>query len=803
MAKKKNKQIIRPWCWYCEREFEDEKGTNFVQVLMQHQKAKHFKCNMCPRRLNTAGGLAVHIQQVHKLEPEKWAASQTCIIAIIHPTKSLPRIDNAIPGRDGYEVEIFGMEGIPAPDVADYKRRKEIELGLAAGSISQPPPKRPKTENRPLSEEELKAQLEAHKALMGVGAGPSENVSAGDSSSGGVYGAPPQAYAAPPIPPGMPPPGMMPPPGFFPGGPPPPGGFPGQPPPFPPFMPGFPPGPPPPGFPLPPGFPPGGPPPFPPAAAPGRPPFPPTTSHEPGPPPNFTPATSAAPQFVPAQQSSSQPTNPLEQEHNRVLRPTQLTLPDPQLAQQNPPFKKTTVLKYADANFSPHPRMLTNYNSRPRREMFSSSRLSIRFSTIIPPDSAIKLFIFWMGIGGGKKFAVGTPSNRPGNPRLANLYYSLNELSRKYVIAVLPGDGIGVEVVPPALRCLDAVAELCGFKLEFRSFPWASCTYYNEHGTMLPADWKPLLQACDAIYFGAVGDPATVPDHISLWGSILTFRREFDQYINLRPCRLIPGVPSPLANRLGKTIDFVTVRENTEGEYSSIGGRIFEGTDRETVIQNTVFTRTGVDRVVRYAFEVARSRPAKKLTSATKSNGIAITMPYWDERVDLIAKEYPDIKVEKFHIDILCAHFVQRPHTFDVVVGSNLFGDILSDLGPACTGTIGIAPSANLNPSAKRDGSQEWMPSLFEPVHGSAPDIAGKGIANPVGMIWAGQMMLEHLGEHQAAQVVMRAIETVLKESKDAQARGDSNLLTPDMLGNGTTEGLGNAIEKEIRGQSI
>lgn len=310
--------------------------------------------------------------------------------------------------------------------------------------------------------------------------------------------------------------------------------------------------------------------------------------------------------------------------------------------------------------------------------------------------------------------------------------------------------------------------------------------------------WRMIGYISDVDRF-VVGDPATVPDHVSLWGSILLFRREFDQYINLRPCRLIPGVTSPLANREGRPIDFMTVRENTEGEYSSIGGKIFEGTERETVIQNTVFTRVGVDRVVRYAFELARSRPAKRLTSATKSNGISITMPYWDERVEAIGKEYPDIKVDKYHIDILCAHFVQRPHIFDVVVGSNLFGDILSDLGPACTGTIGIAPSANLNPMArKNDPNNQWMPSLFEPVHGSAPDIAGKGIANPVGMIWAGQMMLEHLGEAKAAAAMMLAIETVLKEAKEAQSRGESDLLTPDMHGNGTTDGLGKAIELEI-----
>lgn len=369
---------------------------------------------------------------------------------------------------------------------------------------------------------------------------------------------------------------------------------------------------------------------------------------------------------------------------------------------------------------------------------------------------------------------------------------------RSYTIAVLPGDGIGTEVTPPALRCLEVAAARFGFSIEFRQFEWASCSYYLEHGVMMPDDWKSHLQECDAIFFGAVGDPAKVPDHISLWGSLLKFRREFDQYINLRPCRLMPGVPSPLAGRLPGSIDFVTVRENTEGEYSSIGGRIFEGTPRETVIQNTVFTRVGVDRVVRFAFELARTRPRKKLTSATKSNGISITMPYWDERVAAIALEYPDVTVEKYHIDILCAHFVQRPHTFDVVVGSNLFGDILSDLGPACTGTIGIAPSANLNPTAKRTDA-EWMPSLFEPVHGSAPDIAGKGVANPVGMIWAGQMMLEHLGEKEAADAVLSAIETVLGGAKNRLEQGEMDVLTPDMGGKGTTESLGRAIENAIR----
>lgn len=277
---------------------------------------------------------------------------------------------------------------------------------------------------------------------------------------------------------------------------------------------------------------------------------------------------------------------------------------------------------------------------------------------------------------------------------------------------------------------------------------------------MLPDDWKDRIGGHDAIYFGAVGWPEKIPDHVSLWGSLLKFRREFDQYVNLRPARLMPGIRSPLVRRDGSErqpgeIDMLIVRENTEGEYSSIGGRMFEGTEREVVIQETVMTRTGVDRVLRYAFELAQSRPKKHLTSATKSNGISITMPYWDERVEAMAREYPEVRVDKFHIDILTAHFVQRPEHFDVVVASNLFGDILSDLGPACTGTIGIAPSANLNPDKR-------FPSLFEPVHGSAPDIAGRHIANPIGQIWSGALMLDFLGHRQAHDAIVRAIEQVL-----------------------------------------
>lgn len=351
-------------------------------------------------------------------------------------------------------------------------------------------------------------------------------------------------------------------------------------------------------------------------------------------------------------------------------------------------------------------------------------------------------------------------------------------------IAVIPGDGIGVEVMPYGVRALEAAAKVFNLSLEFEQFDFASCEYYKNHGDMLPEDWNATLSKFDAIYFGAVGMPDQVPDHVSLWGSLLKFRREFDQFINLRPARLMPGVRCPLAGRKPGDIDFWIVRENTEGEYSSIGGKIFEGTDRETVIQETVMTRTGVDRVLKYAFELAQSRPKKHLTSATKSNGISITMPYWDTRVENMAKNYSDVRVDKYHIDILTAHFVQRPQIFDVIVGSNLFGDILSDLGPACTGTIGIAPSGNINPTGE-------FPSLFEPVHGSAPDIAGKGIANPVGMIWAGQMMLEHFGHKEAAAGVLQAIENVL-------SRSDETVVTADMGGKGTTHSFGEAIEQEI-----
>ena len=350
-------------------------------------------------------------------------------------------------------------------------------------------------------------------------------------------------------------------------------------------------------------------------------------------------------------------------------------------------------------------------------------------------------------------------------------------------IAVIPGDGIGKEVLPEGLRVLEAVGSRHGLTFTWHEKPWASCDWYVAHGQMMPDDWREQVTATEAIYFGAVGWPATVPDHVSLWGSLLKFRREFDQYVNLRPCRLMPGVVSPLAGRAPGDIDFYVVRENTEGEYSSIGGRLFEGTPRETVIQETVMTRTGVDRVLRFAFDLAARRPKRHLTSATKSNGINITMPYWDERVAPMAASYSTVRVDKYHIDILCANFVLHPDWFDVVVASNLFGDILSDLGPACTGTIGIAPSANIDPERR-------FPSLFEPVHGSAPDIAGQGIANPIGMIWSGALMLEHLGHPEAAADVVRAIERVLGDPRAPRTR--------DLGGRASTIELGRAIADAV-----
>jgi tartrate dehydrogenase/decarboxylase/D-malate dehydrogenase len=350
---------------------------------------------------------------------------------------------------------------------------------------------------------------------------------------------------------------------------------------------------------------------------------------------------------------------------------------------------------------------------------------------------------------------------------------------KTYRIATIPGDGIGQEVVPEGIRVLDAVGKKHGIGWEWQHFDW-SCERYAQTGAMMPADGLDTIKHHDAIFFGAVGFP-NVPDHVSLWGLLIPMRRGFQQYVNLRPVRLMPGITSPLAGRKTGDIDFWIVRENTEGEYSSVGGRMFEGTDHELVIQESLFTRRGVDRILRYAFELARSRPKQHLTSATKSNGIAITMPYWDERVKAVGSEYHEVRVDQYHIDILTAHFVQHPDWFDVVVGSNLFGDILSDLGPAVTGTIGIAPSANLNPERE-------FPSLFEPVHGSAPDIAGRGIANPIGQIWSGAMMLDHLGHPDAAQAVVHAIETVLTDGPR----------TRDIGGTASTEDVGKAIAAAV-----
>ena len=349
-----------------------------------------------------------------------------------------------------------------------------------------------------------------------------------------------------------------------------------------------------------------------------------------------------------------------------------------------------------------------------------------------------------------------------------------------YKIAVIPGDGIGTEVMPEGIRVLEAVGRMHGIEFTWDELDW-SCGRFHRTGAMMPEGGLASIRGHDAVYLGAVGFPG-VPDHVSLWGLLIPIRRDFRQYVNLRPVRLFEGVPSPLAGRSAGDIDMMVVRENNEGEYSEIGGRLYAGTDDETVTQLTVFTRRGVDRILEFAFELAAHRPARHLTSATKSNGIIHTMPYWDERVEAMAGNYPGIEVDKFHIDILTAHFVRNPHWFDVVVGSNLFGDILSDLGPAATGTIGIAPSANLNP-------EKEFPSMFEPVHGSAPDIAGRNAANPIGMIWSGAMMLDHLGHEDAGRAVVGAIEKVL---------ADGACLTPDMGGRASTRELGRAVEEAL-----
>ena len=352
--------------------------------------------------------------------------------------------------------------------------------------------------------------------------------------------------------------------------------------------------------------------------------------------------------------------------------------------------------------------------------------------------------------------------------------------SNAYKIAVIPGDGIGAEVVPEAIRVLEAAGRKYNFACTWDEKDW-SCERFHKEGAMMPEDGLQTIKDHNAIFLGAVGYPG-VPDHISLWGLLIPIRREFQQYVALRPVRLFEGMECPLAGRAPGDIDFYIVRENNEGEYSEIGGRLYKGTDNEMAVQQNIFTRLGTDRIMRYAFELAQTRERKHLTSATKSNGIIHSMPFWDERFEIISAEYPDVSTDKFHIDILTAHFVRNPDWFDVVVGSNLFGDILSDLGPAVTGTIGIAPGANINP-------EKDHPSMFEPVHGSAPDIAGQGIANPIGQIWSGAMMLDHLGQTEAAAAIVIAIEKVIRD-------GDAK--TPDMGGKATTTELAQAVEDAL-----
>ncbi|MBX9589049.1 MAG: tartrate dehydrogenase [Hyphomonadaceae bacterium] len=360
---------------------------------------------------------------------------------------------------------------------------------------------------------------------------------------------------------------------------------------------------------------------------------------------------------------------------------------------------------------------------------------------------------------------------RPGN----------DQPSTKLRIAVIPGDGIGNEVVPEGIKVLEAVAGRFGLDYVWDTFDW-SCQRFAKTGAMMPADGLDEIAKHDAIYLGAVGWPG-VPDHVSLWGLLIPIRRGFQQYVNLRPVRLFEGLKSPLADRRPGDIDYFIVRENNEGEYSSIGGRMYEGTELEAAIQQAVFTKKGCERVMRYAFNLAMTRKRREVASATKSNGISISMPYWDERFAAVAKEYPGVKIGQFHIDILAAHLVRNPHWFDVIVGSNLFGDILSDLGPATTGTIAIAPGGNINPERE-------FPSMFEPVHGSAPDIAGKGIANPIGQVWSGAMMLEHLGHKAAADAIVTAIERLFAET---------DVRTADMGGKATCREMGDALAGLVR----
>jgi tartrate dehydrogenase/decarboxylase / D-malate dehydrogenase len=383
--------------------------------------------------------------------------------------------------------------------------------------------------------------------------------------------------------------------------------------------------------------------------------------------------------------------------------------------------------------------------------------------------------------GGNLAYSGGTGSRGRRSSRVIQVEREGMRSMDRISCAVVPGDGIGAEVVAEGVRVLEAAAELDGgFEFDFETFPWG-CQYYAEHGEMMPGDGLSTLANFETIFLGAVGYPG-VPDHVSLWGLLIPIRRTFQQYINLRPCRLLNGVTSPLRDKAPGSIDFVVVRENSEGEYSSMGGRIHQGTPYEMAIQNTVFTRMGTERVIRYAYELASNR-GKRLTSATKSNGINITMPYWDEILGEVGSDYPDVRTDNYHIDALAAYFVTRPESFDVVVGSNLFGDILSDLAAAVMGGIGMAPAANLNP-------ERVYPSMFEPVHGSAPDIAGRGIANPIGQIWTAKMLLDHIGKQELGTALLNSIEAVL-------AAGE--VQTPDLGGRAGTTDMGDAILAEFR----
>lgn len=356
-------------------------------------------------------------------------------------------------------------------------------------------------------------------------------------------------------------------------------------------------------------------------------------------------------------------------------------------------------------------------------------------------------------------------------------------MAREYRIAVIPGDGIGEEVVPEGCKVLKTVEEIVGgFRLLSVEYPWGS-QYYLRHGRMMPQDALKTLEGFNAIYLGAVGMPAAVPDHVTLWGLLLPIRKGFEQYVNVRPIRLLPGLAGPLRNKGPEDIDFVCVRENTEGEYSGVGGRVHIGTPDEVALQTSVFTRRAVERVIRYGFELARDRPRRRLASVTKSNALQYSAVLWDEVFSELSQEYSEVQTEKWHVDAMAARFITHPETLDVVVASNLFADILTDLGGALQGSLGMSPSGNLNPERR------W-PSMFEPIHGSAPDIAGKGIANPIATIWAGSLMLDFLGEGRAARMVMEGIARTVIAGR---------ALTPDLGGSARTTEVGDAICDEIR----